>query len=464
MNTQPEKSARNGLAKINHRIRRIKQGLDETVRFTTRDMWNIHRKKLPRHRAFLIRVLRIVVLTIRGLSEDRCHLRASSLTFYSLLSIVPVLAMAFGIAKGFGFERALRNLILEQLAGQEEVARRMIEFSQAMLENVKGGVIAGIGVILLFYTIIKILSHIENAFNDIWGGQKPRNIYRKITDYLSVVMICPVLFLASSTATVIIASGVKGIVNQIVLLGPVSQLIFFLLKFLPYCVLWILFTFLYMFMPNTRVRFTSALIAGIVAGTLYNLFQAAYILFQVNMSRYNAIYGSFAALPLFFLWLQYSWLIVLFGAEISFAHQNADTYEYERECLNVSHAYKTLLSLRVAHLLIKNFNNGVPPWTCHEISQHLEIPIRLVTRILRELTSAGVLTEANLESGRDTGYQPGRDPQELTVKAVLDALEKNGSYAVPVAQSPELEALAHSLKSFGDIIEASPPNLLLKEI
>lgn len=445
-------------------IKDLRQQTARSIEFLTTDIWRIRRKDLPRFRAFFLRLARITLLTFRGLAEDRCQLRASSLTFYSLLSVVPVLAMIFGIAKGFGFEQHLRDILLERLAGQEEVAMRIIDFSHALLDNVKGGLVAGIGVVVLFYTIIKILSHIENAFNDIWGIKKPRTLGRKITDYLSMILICPVLFLLSSAATVVVASGVRIVMERITLLGAIGPLISLLLNFLPYCVLWVLFTFIYMFMPNNRVRFTSALLAGIIAGTAYHLFQWAYILFQVNVSRYNAIYGSFAALPLFFIWLQVSWLIVLFGAEISFAHQNVDTYEFEQDCLTASHAFKRLLSLRIVHLLVYNFSTGVPPYSALQISHKLEFPIRLVHQLVYELVDAGVLSESCNEGDSDTGYQPGRDPDTLTIKAVLDALDHRGNEAIPVAWSEEMERLSQSLRTFNEAVEASPSNRLLKEV
>ncbi|MCF8063584.1 MAG: YihY/virulence factor BrkB family protein [Deltaproteobacteria bacterium] len=435
-----------------------------TIGFLSTDIWRIRRKDLPRLKAFFIRFLRIVLLTFRGVAEDRVQLRASSLTFYSLLSVVPVLAMIFGIAKGFGFEKNLREILLERLSGQEAVALRIIEFSHALLDNVKGGLVAGIGVVVLFYTIIKILSHIESAFNDIWGVKKSRPLGRKITDYLSMMLICPVLFLMSSAATVVIASGVQFVVDRISLLGPVAPLITILLNFLPYCVMWVLFTFVYMFMPNNQVRFTSGLLAGIIAGTAYHLFQWVYIFFQFNMTRYNAIYGSFAALPLFFIWLQVSWGIVLFGAEISFAHQNVDTYEFEKDCLTASRAFKRLISLRIVHLLVHNFSKGLPPWSALRISQHLEIPIRLVNQLLYELLDAGVLTESRAEGNQETGYQPGRDPDALTIKAVLDALDHLGNEAIPIARTEELERLSRCLQGFGEVVEASPHNRLLKSI
>jgi membrane protein len=438
--------------------------IDSAIQYLKRDIWRIRSRDLPLAKSFLIGALRVFVLTVRGVTEDRATLRASALTFYSLLSIVPVVAMVFGVAKGFGFQKNLETVLFERFHGQEEVVTQVVAFAYALLENVKGGLVAGIGLMILFYTIVKILSHIENAFNDIWGIKKARSLGRKITDYLSLMLISPVLFILSGAMTVTITSGARVIVERISLLGAVSPVIFFLMKFTPYCVLWILFTFLYIFIPNTKVNFRSGLLAGVLAGSLYEIFQWVYISFQIGMARYNAIYGSFAALPLFFIWLQFSWLIVLLGAEIAFAHQNMETYEFEPDCLMVSHAFKRLLSLRVVHLLVAHFAEGERAWNAVEISHKLEIPIRLVQQILFELLSAGVLAEVTVDNDRGIAYQPARDPETMTVKYVMDKLDKQGSDNIPVARSEELGKISESLKVFGDLIAQSPANRRLKEI
>ena len=362
------------------------------IQFFKHDVWRLRERDVSGKKWVLIRGLRVVLVAFRGFTEDKCHLRASSLTFFSLLSIVPVVALIFGIAKGFGFEKNLEQLLLSKLQGQEEVITRVIGFARNLLDNTKGGLIAGIGVILLFWTILKLLGNIENSFNDIWGVKKSRTFGRKISDYLSLILICPILLILSSAATVVIASQVKLVISRIELLGPVSPLIFFLIKFLPYCVIWVLFTFMYIFMPNTKVDFKSGLLAGVLAGSLYQLFQFVYIHFQVGVAQYNAIYGSFAALPLFLIWLQVSWLVVLSGAELSFAHQNVDTYEFEPDCLNVSYSFKKLLSLRITHLLVSHFKGGEEALDERAIAPRLEMSLRLVRRIGFELVGAGVLS------------------------------------------------------------------------
>jgi len=438
--------------------------LSRIVSFLKVDIWRIRVQNLPGPQSFLIKQLRVVLLALRGFDEDKCLLRASSLTFYSLLSIVPVLAIAFGIAKGFGLEKTLREQLLERFPGQKEVLMRMIGFADRLLENTKELMIAGIGVALLFWTVIKVLGNIEKSFNDIWGVKKPRSMGRKFSDYLSIVLICPILFIMSSSITVTVVGHVKLITREIALLGAIGPLIATILKLLPYCVIWILFVFLYVFMPNTKVNLKSGILAGIVAGTIYQVAQWGYVNFQIGVARNNAIYGGFAALPLFLIWLQLSWLIVLFGAEISFAHQNVDTYEFEPDCLRVSYQFKKLLSLKIAHLLVKNFCKGERPWTATQISHALEIPIRLVRQILYELSGSGIVSESTEGGDREVAYQPAQSVERFSLRYVIDALDRRGSDNIPVAESKELRKLSECLKAFGDTIEKSPANILLKDM
>lgn len=440
------------------------EDISKAIQFITTDIWRIRVGDLSRNRSFLIRLLRILILTIRGIVEDRWHLRASALTYYSLLSIVPVVAMVFGIAKGFGFEKALEKVLYKNLEGQEQIIAKVVDFAHALLQNVKGGLVAGIGLLILCYMIIKILSQIESAFNDIWGIKRPRSIGRKITDYLSLMLISPFLFFVSSGITVVINSGAKLIVEKISLLAAFSPVIFLTVKLLPYGVIWVLFSFIYIFIPNTKVQFRSGILAGVIAGTIYVIFQWVYINFQIGVAKYNTIYGSFAALPLFIIWLQLSWVIVLFGAELAFAHQNVDTYEFEPDCENISGHYKKLLSLRIVNLLVKQFLKGEKGWDAAQISHNLEIPIRLVQQIIFELVSSGILAEVNFNEGTKIGYQPARDPDTMTIKYVLDALDQEGSDEIPVAPSEELDSLSESMKTFGDLIEKSSANRCLKEI
>jgi membrane protein len=432
--------------------------------FIKTDIWRIRLEDLPRKKSFFIKQLRIVLLASRGFKEHKCRFRASALTLYSLLSVVPIVALAFGIAKGFGSDKLLEKELLEKFPGQKEVLMQVVNFAHSLLEETKGGLIAGIGVAVLFFIVVKLLSNIEYSFNDIWGIKEQRSIGRKLSDYLSIMLICPFLVIMSSSITVFISTQIAHITERFAFLGVFSPFIFFMLKLLPFCMIWGVFAFIYIFMPNTKVNFKSGLIAGMIAAAGYQVIQFAYINFQVGVAHYNAIYGSFAALPLFLIWLQISWLIVLFGAEISFTLQNVNKYEFETDCLRVSSSFKKLLSLQTAHLLIKNFSNGHKPLTAMQISHTLEIPIRLVSQILYELVESGIAFESKSEENKEFAYQPARTINVLTIKYIIDALEQRGVDNIPVAQTKELKTLSETLQTFNDTIEKSPANRLLKDI
>jgi membrane protein len=437
---------------------------NKVMNFLKNDIWRIRLKDIPPKRSFFIRNLRIVLLALRRCNENRCSLRASALTFYSLLSVVPVFAMIFGIAKGFGLDKILEKQLMEKIPAQSEIITKIINFSNSLLENTKGGVIAGVGVALLFWTVIKVLGNIERSFNDIWGIKGMRGLMRRFADYLSVMLICPVLLILASGVTVFINTQATMITQKIAILGPSAPLIHFLLGFLPYTLIWVAFTFIYIFMPNTKVNFKSGIVAGIVAGTVYQVMQWVYVHFQVGVAKYNAVYGSFAALPLFLVWLQLSWMIVLLGAEISFAHQNVDSYEFEPDCLSVSRSFKIQLALRTVNLLTKNFAAGGQPLTAHQISHALGIPIRLAREIINELTQAGILVAVQEDTTRIPAYQPAVDIDLLSIKYVIDKLESKGTDSIPVIDTGELQRIRDSLHGFDRILEKSQENLLLKDI
>ncbi|MFC1666588.1 YihY/virulence factor BrkB family protein, partial [Candidatus Omnitrophota bacterium] len=438
--------------------------VSKIINFLKTDIWRIRLKNLPFAKSFLIKQIRIILLALRGFNEDKCQLRASALTFYSLLSIVPLVAMAFGIAKGFGFDNLLEKQLLGKFPGQEDVLVQIVDFARRLLDNTKGGIVAGVGVAILFWTVIKVLSNIERSFNDIWGIKEQRSMGRKFSDYLSIMLLCPILVIMSSSVTVFVSTQVALITQKISLLGVFSPVTSFTLKLLPYCVIWVLFSFIYIFMPNTKVNFKSGMLAGIAAGTIYQLAQWTYINFQVGAAKYNAIYGSFAALPLFLVWLQLSWLIVLFGAEISFAHQNVDTYELEPDCLRISYSFKKLFSLQIMHLLIKNFSKVDKAFTATQISHILEMPIRLVRQILYELVDSGVVSEMSTGKYKQIAFQPACDIGTLTIKRIVDAIEKRGSDNIHAVETKELKRLSASLEVFNDLIDKSSANVLLKDI
>jgi len=428
--------------------------------FLEKGIWKIRLKGKPSGKTFFIRQLRILLIAIRGFAEDKVQLRASALTFYTLLSVVPVLAMIFGIAKGFGFDEHLKTMLQEKLSEHKEILVEIIKFADRTLKNVKGGFIAGTGLVVLIWSVMKVLGNIENAFNNIWQIKKSRGFSRKFSDYLSLVVVAPILVFVSSGFTITQDNSfIQG--NLLVYLGPLFK---FLVWILSFTLIWFVFTLLYIILPNTKVNFKPAFAGGVIAGSMFQVLQWAYVNFQSLLSGYGAIYGSFAALPLFLMWMQFSWLIMLFGAEIAFAYQNVENYEHEADVLNISTHFKRILSLLIAHQIIKNFANGQPAMTSNEISHKLDIPVRLVREIIYELYEAKILSETITRNVKELAYQPAQDPRRLTIRYVMQCLDKRGIDSIPIDSSDELKSISGIINAFENELEKSPKNVLLRDL
>ncbi|MFP4555669.1 MAG: YihY/virulence factor BrkB family protein [Bacteroidales bacterium] len=436
--------------------------LSKLQQFLSKDIWSIQLSEYPLPRRLLFKSLRIIILAYRGFVEDRVLLRASALTFYTLMSIVPVLAMGFGIAKGFGMDKYLEKQLIENFQGQEDIMNQLIGFSNSLLENTGGGLIAGIGVMVLFWSVLKVFGHIEHSFNDIWQISSARPFNRKFADYLSMMIIAPVLIIASSGLNVFIATQVSDLSARIELISYVAPLIMFLLKLTPYVIVWIVFTLMYVVMPNTKVNVLSGLIAGVIAGSAFSVTQWVYIDLQVGVSKFNAIYGSFAALPLFLAWVRISWLIVLFGAEISFSHQNQNLYEFERETEDISHRAQQALSLLILNRIFSRFTKGEPAYTTQQISGELKLPIRLVSSLLNTLVNCNILAKSYTSQPKTPAFLPAQYIDTFTVAFVLNKLDTDGANIT--LDNPKLEKINKIHKKFIDSIYEHSENVLVKDL
>lgn len=275
----------------------MKDKIKKALKFITTDIWRISEEEVGKNKFVLVNILKATILAIRRFSSDRITAKASALTYSTILAVVPTLAVIFAIARGFGLENILQSPFG---GGNSEMMNMVTTFVNSYLQESKNGVFVGVGTVLLLWSVLNLIINIENNFNRIWEIKKSRTIYRKITDYFSLLLIIPILLILSSGASIYMTTTVKELPDFIIL----SDILKVLIKMIPYVLTWIMFTGLYMFMPNTKVRFRNALIAGIIAGSAYQIFQYMYINGQIYVSKYNAIYGSFAALPLLLLWLQ----------------------------------------------------------------------------------------------------------------------------------------------------------------
>lgn len=421
---------------------------------------------LPVHamNAFILNTFKIFILTIKGFRSNKAVLRASALTYFSLMSVVPVVALSFAIARGFGMERMLRKTLASKMSGQEEVVNWIIRFANSLLDRTKDNIVAGIGIVVLLWAVMQVLSNIEVSFNDIWQVKKGRTFSRKVSDYFSIVFIAPVFVILSSSATVYISTQIGSIVKHIEFLGVFSYVIRVLIGIVPYLLVWFLFTFIYKVMPNTKVKFKSALVAGIIAGTIFQITQWGYLKFQISMSGYNAIYGSFAALPLFMIWLQIGWFIVLFGAEFSYATQNYEKYEFQKEAPLISHEYRKALSILVVHYIVKKFESSQPAPDIEELSLNLQLPASIVRDINNKLLDAGIIVKTIAETNGDICYQPASDISKLTVNDIFVKLDKCGINKLDIADVEEMKNIQHIIQTFTESKAASDANVLIKNI
>lgn len=459
-------------------MKKIKQFFKKTIHFLNRDLWNLNLKDFPLIQGLYYKVLKVVIIAIRGFQEDKCAVRAASLTYFSLLSIVPVLGLAFGISQAFGFEDALSNVLSENLQVLEEqalndanadsqeeftVLDQIEDLAINAIENTKGGVVAGTGLIFLFYIVIQLLHNVEDALNKIWEIKKHRSFIRILTDYLSITLISPIFIILSSSITVYIKSQIQSLAAEAELSDYIDPVLSVFLQIIPYTLIWILLTLLYMILPNTRVNFKAALIAGIFAGTLYQVTQWAYITFQIGVNRYGELYTAFAAIPLFMIWLQVSWLIFLYGAEISYAIQNINKYRAKKEQISLNPFQKKLLSLLITNLIVKRFQSDQDyPYTVEELSQTLNTPEYFVQDLINELTNQRILSETQIVKG--LAYQPAQDINNLTITYVIDKIEHIGENNYQTLEGDQFEKIKNILHDFQNALKQLPQNVLIKNI
>jgi membrane protein len=441
----------------------LRRLISKLIKFLFVDIWRLRLTRLKGKRIFFIRHLRIVLLAIRGFDENKCQLRAASLTFFSLLSIVPLAAMAFVTARAMGIETLLERQLLAKFDGYENILNRIIAFAQALLDSTRGGLLAVIGGAMLCLSVLAVIGHLQTAFNEIWEDLDRRNWGRRGLDYAVLMLIAPLFVIVSSSATIFLTTQFKLIIHKFALIGWVSPIFFLGLKLLPYLLVWMLFTFIYTFIPRSAINYKSSIWAGIVAGTIYQLAHWAFIIFQVEISRYNAIYGSFAALPLLLIWLQLSWLIVLFGAELAFAHQHQSAYEFEADCFGISPGFRRLLVLHVAHYCVKHHLAQGPPLSAEKISEALDIPYRLVSHIVHELTACDFLNRIST-ADKTSVYVLKDDVKRLTIASLIDALEQNGSNRLPVLRNAHFRTLSQALEGFRAEIKSSSSNRRLMDM
>ncbi len=399
---------------------------------------------------------RLLFYTARGLVEHGTLVRSAALTFYTLMSIVPVAAVIFAVVKGFGLTETLLDNLYGIFPQHPEVIEYLIGFAERALARTQGGVVAVVALVTLFWAVIRAFASIESAFNNIWEVKTARSLTRQYSAYITIVVVVPLLW-AATRALGLYVDAQLG-------LGS-SAWSFVVSKCAVLVMTWLIFAVLYTAIPNTKVRFRSALTAGVVAGTLFMLFQWGYVYLQRWMTSYNAIYGSFAALPLFLIWMQTSWQILLFGGELSFAYQNVARFAVERESLRISYDRRRRAMLAVMVVAARRFCAAQGSTGPEEIGGPGGRPPRLVNDLLYELAKAGMLAPvASEDAEHEVRFVPARDLTSLTLCDVIDAVETQGDATFAPSRAPEIGRVNEEWSRIAAAAHAAPGNVRLIDL
>lgn len=396
----------------------IKRAVYRQLRFLTYDIWRVDNGDKSAKRLNFYNVVKAFILAFRNINGSQLSTRANALTFSTLLAIVPMLAVLFAIARGFGFQKIVESQLFSFFSGQQEYLEKAMGQIDSSIKYAQGGIFLGIGVVLLLYTVVNLLSTVEHNFNNTWGVKKDRPYHKMFTDYLALIIIAPVIIICNAGISLFLTSVNFTLIDIVV--SPILQVV-------PYIVVIFLFTFIFAYIPNTKVKFGAALLGGIFTGVGFQIFQWLYISGQIWISKYNAIYGSFAALPLLLLWLQLTWTITLLGVKLSFAYQNINKFSFENETENISRRYKDFVIIMIMSLIAKRFAKGGKPYTADEISENFSIPTKLTGDILFFLENVGLIVELPSDDEFVKSYIPALDINMITVSFLFDKINQYGS-------------------------------------
>ena len=371
----------------------------------------------------LYRFLQTIILVARGFKDQVLVVRANSLSFALLFAFIPMLALIYAIARGFGFEETVQNTISSSFLAEANVAPVLLEWIERYLETARGGLFLGIGLIVLIWAVYAFFNMLENSFNSIWNVKQSRSFARRMTNYVMTLLLVPVL--------VVVTSGISIFLNSTEIIAPVLDGILpirkFMLRFLPFIATSGVFTWIFIAIPNTKVKFSSAIIPGILMGLLYQLVQALSMFLVVLFTRMSIVYGAFSAIPLVLIWLNITCWLLLIGAELAFAIQNNDLFAYEKDIKTMSRRYKDYVMLYLLSMIIRRFEAGETPLTAQEMAANNQLPIRLVQELLTQLEEIAIVHRVYVEDKEDPAFVPALDTKTITVEMVIGRISAQGT-------------------------------------
>lgn len=369
-----------------------------------------------------VKVVKVINLSFRSFLDRDLQTKSMALTFSTVLAIVPAFAMLFAIGRGFGFQNLLEEQLFMNFPAQKSFITFALKFVDSYLNEASQGVFVGVGLIFLLYTMVSLLSDIETAFNQIWDIKKDRSIYQKITDYIAICLLVPVMMICSSGVSIFMSSTLQSN-DHFAFLTPIVNIG---LEASPFILAFLAFSISFCLIPNTRVKFKYAATSGAICAIIFQILQMLFLSGQLYVSKYNAIYGSFSFLPLLLIWLQLSWLILLFGCVLTYSMQNIFAFNFLDNSVPPSRSLETKVTLILMAIVAKRFHEEKTPLSPQQISVNFNLPIRMVNRLLEKLNKAGLVNMVMVDN--DTfGVAPAVDTDELTVGSIFRKIESEGN-------------------------------------
>lgn len=402
--------------KLNERISAFTAKMQAIIEYCLHGVWR-ETADTPK-----IRIIKILNLSIRSFTNHGLQVNSAALTYSTVLAIVPAFALLFAIGRGFGFQKLLEDELYAFLPAQHDALSAALGFVDSYLAQSSQGIFVGIGIVFLLWTLISLLSSIENAFNSIWNVKHPRAFYQKVTDYIAICMIIPVLMICASGVQIMLATVVQTRIHLPFLTKGVNMA----LECAPIVLSWLAFTFTFYLIPNTKVHFKYAAISGGFCAIGFAILQMLFVNGTIYVTKFNAIYGSFAFLPLMLVWLQLSWLMILSGCLLTYSMQNVMRYNYTGELENVSHDYIRKVTIVAVAAITRRFVEGKEPLTLQKLSAEQGLPLRILERIEEVLLSAKLIYHVDLK-GDEKGLIPSFDSQAYTARQLLEVIDTTGT-------------------------------------
>lgn len=367
-------------------------------------------------------MVKVLNLSVRSFFDRDLQTKSAALTFSTVLAIVPAFALLFAIGRGFGFQNLLEDQLFMNFPAQKNFITFALKFVDSYLNEASQGIFVGVGLIFLLYTLVSLLSDIESAFNQIWDIRADRSIFQKLTDYISICLLVPVLMICSSGVSIFMSSTIQSTTH----FSFLTPLVNIGLEAMPFVLAFIAFSLSFCLIPNTKVKFKYAAAAGAICAVMFQVLQMLFLSGQLYVSKYNAIYGSFSFLPLLLIWLQFSWIILLFGCVLTYSFQNIFVFNFLDNKIPPSANLERKVTLIIMAAVSKRFHEGKTPLTKEMISKDYDLPIRMVNRICEILHKCGLVNMVVVNS-ETMGLSPAVEPEELTVGMVLQKIDTQGN-------------------------------------